>query len=108
MASIRRTPEQIRADMAEARRAVAVGIEGLISEVHPTAIKNKATDDVKDLIGEAKDQAKAAIGEAVGFFYDHKGVRWDNVGTVVLATSSVVAAGAGVRGVAGLLMRVVR
>ncbi len=54
MASKERTPEQIRADIAGSRHAMTVGIEGLVSEVHPTAIKSRAIQDVKQTVSDTK------------------------------------------------------
>lgn len=108
MASRGRTPEEIRVGLAEARHAMTVGIEGIISEIHPTAVKNKAADEVMNTIEKVKEEALGVATDAIGYFYDRKGVRWDNVGTAALTAGTVLVAGLGVRGVAGLVLRVVR
>ncbi len=108
MASHGRTPEQIRADLAASRHAMTVGIEGIISEVHPTALKNRAVDEAKQTVNNAKEMFTDTASEAVHFFYDEGGIKWNNVGTVVLIGLGVAIALSGVSGGAALVRKVIR
>lgn len=92
MGSKGRTPEQIRKDLAASRHAMSVGIEGLVSQIHPTAVKNQATDKAKEKVEDVKSSIKDTVGKVTGYFYDEYGIRWNNVGTVALAGVCVVAA----------------
>lgn len=105
MASNQRTPEQIRADIASSRHAMTIGIEGLVSEVHPTAIKNRAVDEVKQTVDDTKQMIYDTVDDTRGFFVDEGGVRWNNVGTVALVVVGAVVVFGAVGGVAALIRR---
>lgn len=106
MAPKQRTPEQIRADIAASRHAMSVGIEGLVSEVHPTALKNNAVDGAKQAVDDTKDMVLDAVDETRNFFMDEGGVRWNNVGTVALVVIGAVSVLAAVGGASALLRRI--
>lgn len=109
MASRQRTPEQIRADIAATRHAVTVGVEGLVSEVHPTTLKNRAVEDVKQTIRQTFDDTRKAIFDTVdetkNWFVDEGGVRWNNVGTVALAVGGAAAVFGAFAGAGALIRR---
>ncbi|MGB3954194.1 MAG: DUF3618 domain-containing protein [Brooklawnia sp.] len=106
MASKERTPEQIRADIAASRHAMTVGIEGLVSEVHPTAIKNRVVDDAKQTVADTKQMVYDTVDDTRGYFVDEGGVRWNNVGTVALIVVGVVVVAAAASGVSALIRRI--
>ncbi|WP_341727933.1 DUF3618 domain-containing protein [Brooklawnia sp.] len=108
MASRERTPEQIRADIAASRHAMTVGIAGLVSEVHPTAIKNHAEDEVKKTVKDTKQAIYDTVDETRRYFVDEAGVRWDHIGTIALIAVGVVAAVGVATGVSGLFRKVTK
>ncbi|WIY83369.1 DUF3618 domain-containing protein [Propionimicrobium sp. PCR01-08-3] len=105
MASNQRTPEQIRADIAASRHAMTVGIEGLISEVHPIAIKNRAEEEVKKTVKDTKQMIFDTVSDVRGYFVDEGGPRWNNIGTVALIAAGVAASVGAVSGVAALVRK---
>lgn len=105
MASHQRTPEQIRADIAASRHAMTVGLEGLVSEVHPKAIKENVKQAATEAVGEAKDSAFEQVRNVKDWFADDGGVRWNNVGTVALAALSAVATISTLSGIGSLIRR---
>lgn len=82
----------IRARVASSRNDFFANVEGLVSEVHPTAVKNRAINDTKVFVSETVDDAKAQV-------IDESGPRWDRIGTAVLAVVGVVAFVVSVRGI---------
>lgn len=106
MASKEPTLEQMRADIAASRHAMTVGLEGLVTEVHPTAIKNRFIDEVKKTISDTKQMVVDAAEDAVGYFVDEDGVRWDNVGTAAMVVGAGVAVVAAFGGVGALIRRI--
>lgn len=106
MARNERTPEQIRADIAASRHAMSVGIEGLVSEVHPTAIKNRAVDDAKQAVEDTRTVVFEAVDDTRNYFVDEGGIRWNNVGTVALIVVGSLAVIGVVSGIAALARRV--
>jgi len=87
-----RTTNEIRAEIAAARGQMADGVRGLASQVHPSVIKAQTTQQVKDAVAAKVNQAKSLL-------VDDAGVRWDRVGTVVLAAAGVLTARGALRGV---------
>ena len=75
MASKERTPEQIRADIAASRHAMTVGIEGLVSEVHPTTLKNRAVDEAKQVVTDTKQMIYDTVDDTRTYFVDRGGVQ---------------------------------
>lgn len=106
MASRERTPEQIRADIAASRHAMSVGIQGLVSEVHPTGIKNRAEDEVKKTVKDTKQMIYDTVDDTRTYFVDRGGVRWNNVGTVTLIVVGAVVVLTAAGGVASLIRRI--
>lgn len=100
MASKQRTPEQIRADIAASRHAMTSGIEGLVSEVHPTVVKQRVIDEARQVIDDTKRVVAETIVDTVeetrsrvkDFLFDNNGVRWNNIGTVAMVVVGVTAA----------------
>lgn len=106
MARTERTPEQIRADIAASRHAMSVGVEGLVSEVHPTAIKNRVVDDAKQVAVDTRTMLFETVDDTRGYFVDEGGVRWNNVGTVALIVVGSLAVLGVVSGIAALARKV--
>lgn len=106
MASNQRTPEQIRADIAASRHAMTVGIQGLVSEVHPTAVKNRAVDDAKQAVSDTKQMIYDTVDDTRNYFVDEHGPRWNNVGTVALIVVGAVVVLAAAGGAAALIRRI--
>jgi len=109
VASRQRTPEQIRADIAATRHTISTGVEGLVSEVHPTTLKNRAVDDVKQTIKQTFDDTRKVIFDTVdetrNWFVDSGGVRWNNVGTVALVVGGAAAVFGAFAGAGALIRR---
>lgn len=103
MASKERTPEQIRAEIAKSRHAMTVGIEGLVSEVHPTAIKNQVVDDAQQAVSNTKQIIYDTVDDTRTYFVDEGGPRWNNIGTVAMVVVGVVVVVAAVGGTAALI-----
>ncbi len=61
-----RTPEQIEADLAAARLRIAHSAEEFIDQVHPSRIKQRQVDNVKQFVGNEVDAAKALVYNAKG------------------------------------------
>lgn len=112
MASRQRTPEQIRADIAATRRTISTGVEGLVSEIHPSTLKDRAIDDVKQTIRQTVDDTRQTIADTVNgtrrWFVDEGGVRWNNVGTVVLVAGGAAIALGAFAGLGVLIRRAAR
>mgnify|MGYP000845336176 FL=1 len=106
MASKERTPEQIRAEIAASRHAMTVGIEGLVSEVHPITLKNRAVDEAKQAVTDTKQMIYDTVDDTRTYFVDRGGVRWNNVGTVTLIVVGAVVVLATAGGVASLIRRI--
>ncbi len=83
--------DRLRARIASNRDLLGASVEGLVSEVHPTALKNRALATVKQRIDDTKEKAKATV-------IDESGPRWDRIGTGVLAVAGVVLVVLSVRG----------
>ncbi|MFT8396114.1 hypothetical protein [Propionibacterium sp.] len=93
---------RLRADLASNRMRLNQNIEGLVAEVHPTALKRKAVTTVKT---EAKEKAQEIKSSIVGIVYDESGPRWDRIGTGALAVTGVVVLTASLRGMGRLFAR---
>ncbi|BAK36886.1 hypothetical protein MLP_38720 [Microlunatus phosphovorus NM-1] len=61
-----RTPEQIEADLAAARLRIAHSTEEFIDQVHPSRIKQRQIDNVKQFVGNEVDAAKTLVYNAKG------------------------------------------
>lgn len=106
-----RTADQIRADLAAARQNFAVGVQGLVCEVHPKTLKDQAVSDVKERVQDVKANVTSTVSEKVeqvkAQFVTDEGVRWNRVGTVVLVGVAVVAVLGTAAILGGLATRVV-
>ena len=91
-----KTPDQIRAEIQAAREQLADSVRGLSSEVHPSIIKQRTIQHIKETAAEKAQTVKAV-------FVDDAGVRWDRVGTAVLLTATVLLVGGTLRGVKRLI-----
>lgn len=105
MASKERTPEQIRAEIAASRHAMTVGIEGLVSEVHPITLKNRAVDEAKQAVTDTKQMIYDTVDGTRRYFVDESGVRWNNLGTVALIAVGVVTVIGAASGVSALFRK---
>jgi hypothetical protein len=93
-----RTPDQIRADIVVARRRLAAGVEGLVAQVHPAALRREA-------VGAVRAKAQATISSVTGQVVDDAGVRWDRVGTAVLSVTALLVIWKVLRGLVHLVRR---
>jgi len=91
-----KTPDQIRAEIKAARDQLADDVRGLSSEVHPSIIKQRTIQTVKDT-------AVQKVGQVKAVFVDDAGVRWDRIGTIVLLTASVLIVNGTIRRIGRLL-----
>ena len=91
-----KTPDQIRAEIKAARDQLSDSVRGLSSEVHPSIIKERTIQRIKETATEKVQTVKAT-------FVDDAGVRWDRVGTVVLLTAGVLLVSGTLRGVKRLI-----
>ncbi len=98
------TAEEIRAKIASSRLDFANGIEDVAAQVNPKALKRNVKRAAKDSINTTKEALRMTASDALkgfrGFFVDELGIRWNNVGTVLLI-------GVGVASVAGLTTGIV-
>ncbi|WP_040161428.1 DUF3618 domain-containing protein [Nigerium massiliense] len=76
---------QIEAELAEARRRLASNVEGLISQVHPQAMKTRAINDAKDFAAEEVNSASEHIRDANG------DIDWERVGYLAVAVVGTIA-----------------
>lgn len=61
-----RTPDQIEADMNAIRNRLTGSIEGLIDQVHPNRIKQRAVRQTKTLISDELANLKAQVVDPQG------------------------------------------
>jgi len=78
-----KTPDELRAEIKAARDQLADGVRGLSSEIHPSVIRQRTTQHVKDA-------ATARVNDIKGLVVDDAGIRWDRIGTAALATITLV------------------
>jgi len=93
-----KTPDQIRAEIKAARDQLADDVRGLSSEIHPSIIKQRTIQSIKDT-------AMGKVGQAKAVFVDDAGVRWDRIGTIVLLTAGVLFVNGSLRRIGRLLFR---
>ena len=91
-----KTPDQIRAEIQAARDQLADGLRGLSSEVHPSIIKQRTVQHVKDAAVDRVNKAK-------GLVVDEAGIRWDHIGTAVLVIIGALLVRGILRGIKRLL-----
>jgi len=95
---VAKTPDQIRAEIAEARDQFADGVRGLSSQVHPSVIKQQTVEHVKDAV-------MVRVNTAKEFVMDESGVRWDHIGTVVIVVAALLVTRGTLRGVKRWIFR---
>ena len=61
-----RTPDQIEADMNAIRNRLTGSIEGLIDQVHPNRIKQRAVRQTKTLVSDEVANLKAQVVDPQG------------------------------------------
>jgi len=93
-----KTPEEIREEIKAARDQMAAGVRGLSSEIHPSVIRQRSTQHMKDAVA-------ARIKDAKELVVDESGVRWDRVGTIALASVAVITVLSALRGLVRWLRR---
>ena len=86
-----KTPDEIRAEIEAARGKLAEGVRGLASEVHPSIVKEQVIQQAKAAVNKRVNSVKALV-------VDDAGVRWDRIGTVVLAGTALIIASRTLRG----------
>ena len=84
---------------------MTVGIEGLVSEVHPTTLKNRAVDEAKQVVTDTKQMIYDTVDGTRRYFVDESGVRWNNLGTVALIAVGVVTVIGAASGVSALFRK---
>ncbi|CAI9407638.1 hypothetical protein AESSP_01862 [Aestuariimicrobium sp. T2.26MG-19.2B] len=89
-----RTAAQIRADLAAARARVSANLANLVTEVHPTAIKDRTIDDAKTFAHTEFDAAKSQVK-------DERGWRIDRLLMLSAAVVGTVAVLVGIRAIVG-------
>ncbi|MDR0436487.1 MAG: DUF3618 domain-containing protein [Propionibacteriaceae bacterium] len=93
-----RSPEQIKAEIVAARERLAQGVQGLVSEVHPAAIRATAVDAVKAGVDAQVAKVKALV-------VDSAGIRWDRIGTAVIVAVGALGICGVLKGMGRLLRR---
>ncbi|MEL4358731.1 MULTISPECIES: DUF3618 domain-containing protein [unclassified Luteococcus] len=71
-----RSAKQIQADIAAARARMSANVEGLVTEVHPKAVKQRSVDEAKAFVMNEVDYAKSTAKNAVK---DDDGWRTDRI-----------------------------
>jgi len=84
-----KTPEEIRDEIKAARDQMADGVRGLSSQIHPSVVRQRAVQSVKDGVVKKLNDVKALV-------VDDSGIRWDHIGTVALAAAGMILVGKGV------------
>ena len=93
-----RTPEQIHADIAQARHGLASGVEGLVAQAHPAALQ-------RELASQARAKAQEMLQSVTSQLVDDAGVRWNRVGTIALSAVGIVVVWKTLRGLVRLARR---
>jgi hypothetical protein len=93
-----RTPEQIHTDISQARERLASGVEGLVAQTHPAALK-------REVAIQARAKAQEVLGSVTGQLVDDAGVRWNRVGTIALSAIGIVVVWKTLRGLVRLVRR---
>lgn len=65
-----RTAAQIRADIAARRARVSANLSNLVTEVHPTAVKERTINDAKSFAQTEFDAAKSQVKDDRGWRVD--------------------------------------
>lgn len=80
-----RTRAEIEADLAAARARLSTGVEELIDQVHPTRVKQRQVDGIKQLANAELENAKSQVINPDG------GLRTDRIAMAAGAVAGVVA-----------------
>ena len=78
-----KTPDEIRAEIKSARDQMADGVRGLSSEIHPSVIKQRTVQHIKDGVTDKVNDVKALV-------IDESGIRWDRIGTIAMAAAGLI------------------
>jgi len=65
-----RTVDQIRNDLAARRSKLSSDVEGLVEEVHPTAVKQRAVNDAKAMAQSEFETLKSTVKDEDGWRTD--------------------------------------
>ncbi|GAA1393658.1 DUF3618 domain-containing protein [Luteococcus peritonei] len=79
-----RSAEQIRADIAAARARMSANVEGLVTEVHPKAVKQRSVDEAKAFMMAEVDHAKSQVKDEDGWRTDRLTVAGVAAGAAML------------------------
>ena len=93
-----KTVDELRAEVKAAREEMVDAVRGLSSEIHPSIIRQRTGQHIKDA-------AKARVDDVKALVVDETGIRWDHIGTVVLATMGLLAIINVLRGIGKLFRR---
>ena len=77
-----RSVSQLKSDIAAARARMNANVEGLVKEVHPQAVKERAIDDAKAFAMAEVNSLKSQVKDEVGWRTDRLTV----AGVVVAGT----------------------
>lgn len=83
-----RTAAQIRADIAAARARVSANVSNLVTEVHPTAVKERTINDAKFFAQTEFEAVKSTVKDERGWRMD----RLLMLGAAVVGTVAVLVA----------------
>lgn len=84
-----RSAAQIRADIAAERARLGANVEGLVTEVHPKAVKQRTVDDAKAFVMGEVDNAKAQVKDEDGWRTDRLALAGAAAGAVLVALLTV-------------------
>jgi len=93
-----KTVDELRAEVKAAREEMVDAMRGLSSEIHPSIIRQRTGQHIKDA-------AKARVNDVKTLVVDETGIRWDHIGTVALATMGLLAIISAVRSLGRLFSR---
>ena len=93
-----KTPDEIRAEIKAARDDMADAVRGLASEIHPSVVRQRTAQHIRDA-------ATAKVNDVKALVVDETGIRWDRVGTIALATTALFAILSVLRGIHRLFHR---
>ncbi|WP_203567295.1 DUF3618 domain-containing protein [Aestuariimicrobium ganziense] len=65
-----RSIDQIRADISAARSRMAASVEGLVEQVHPTAVKQRTVNDAKSFAQDEFTNLKSQVKDDDGWRTD--------------------------------------
>ncbi len=80
-----RSTADIESEIAAARARLASNVEGLITQVHPQAVKTRALNDAKDFAAGEINSARSQFVDDLGNY------KWDRIAYLAAAVVGTVA-----------------